>query len=122
MISELVDEPVAPPAPRPRTWVAPLVSSLITLPAALVAHVIAGASQMACDACSPAVAVRFERSVEWAFTVFGWGLTVSLLTLATAWLLPWEERFAGRRIGFSVAAPFAVAATFVLFLALVDWP
>ncbi|MFF3496101.1 hypothetical protein ACFYWS_32685 [Streptomyces sp. NPDC002795] len=109
MISELVDDSVAPPAPRPRTWVAPLMSSVVTLPAALVAYVIAAA-------------VRFEVSAEWAFTVFGWGMTVALLTLATAWLLPWEERFVARRRGFSVAAPFAVVATFVLYLALVDWP
>ncbi|MFD7299286.1 hypothetical protein ACFV9W_38935 [Streptomyces sp. NPDC059897] len=104
MISELVDDSVAPPAPRPRAWVAPLVSSVITLPAALLAYGTAAASQ------------------AWPFTVFGWGLTVALLTLATAWLLPWEERFVARRRGFSVAAPFAVAAAFALYLVLVDWP
>ncbi|WP_425829415.1 hypothetical protein [Streptomyces fractus] len=112
MISELVDDSVdgsvddrvAPSAPRPRTWVAPLISSVITLPAALLAYGVAAASQ------------------KWPFTVFGWGLTVALLTLATAWLLPWEERFVARRRGFAVAAPFAVVAAFVLYLALVDWP
>ncbi|MGD6743220.1 hypothetical protein ACOKM3_15415 [Streptomyces sp. BH106] len=109
MISELVDDSVAPAAPRPRTWVAPLVSSVVTLPVALLAYVTAAA-------------VRFEAGTERAFTVFGWGLTVALLTLATAWLLPWEERFMARRRGFSVAAPFAVVAAFVLYLALVDWP
>ncbi|MGY0491685.1 hypothetical protein [Streptomyces sp. WG-D5] len=122
MTSELVVDSVALSAPRSRSWVAPLVSSVITLPAAFFAYVVAAASQMACDACSGAAAVRFEASAEWAFTVFGWGLTVSLLTLATAWLLPWEGRFASRRLGFALAAPFAVAVTLVLYLVLVDWP
>lgn len=86
MISELVDDSVAAAAPRPRTWVAPLMSSVVTLPVALLAYV-------------NAAAVRFGAGAEWAFTVFGWGLTVALLTLATAWLLPWEERFMARRRG-----------------------
>ncbi|MEB8339318.1 hypothetical protein [Streptomyces endophyticus] len=110
MISELMADSAAPPAPRLRSWVAPLISSLITLPAAFFAHRFA------------AEAARFGSGAERAFTVFGWGLTVALLTLATAWLLPWEERFVARRRGFSVAAPFAVVATFALYLVLVDWP
>ncbi|MFI5665127.1 hypothetical protein [Streptomyces sp. NPDC051684] len=101
MISELAAEPAAPSAPRPRAWVAPLVSSLVTLPGAFLAWMAVGTD---------------------AEPVFGWGLTVALLTLATAWLLPWEEGFVARRRGFSVAAPFAVVAAFVLYLVLVDWP
>ncbi|MER5443864.1 hypothetical protein [Streptomyces sp. NPDC002790] len=100
MISELAAEPAAPSASRLRVWVAPLASSLVTLPGAFLAWMGVG------------------RDAE---PVFGWGLTVALLTLATAWLLPWEGRFVARRRGFSVVAPFAVAATYLLYLVHVDW-
>ncbi|WP_372352865.1 hypothetical protein [Streptomyces sp. KL116D] len=122
MIDELAADPAVRPAPRSRQWVAPLVSSLVTLPAALVAWAVAGLSPMACDACTDAQVARFEPSYERAFTVFGWGLTISLLVLATAWLLPWEERFAARRTGFAAVAPFAVLVTYLVFAGIVDWP
>ncbi|WP_407700469.1 hypothetical protein [Streptomyces beihaiensis] len=92
------------------------------MPGVLFALVAAGLAPMACDACTGGQAARFEASFERAHTVFGWGLTVSLLVLATAWLLPWQERYAARRVGFAVVAPFAVAATYLVFTGMVDWP
>lgn len=116
------DFSAARPARYRRYWVAPLLSSVVTLPAAFLAFVFAGLAPMACDACTTAEADRFDPSFDRAFTVFGWGLTASLLVLATAWLLPWREQYAARRVGFAVTAPFAVAVTYLVFLGMVDWP
>ncbi|WP_306318903.1 MULTISPECIES: hypothetical protein [unclassified Streptomyces] len=123
MTLELVDDAPMTRSARPnRQWVAPLISSVVTLPAAFFAHLFASLMAMACDSCGDAALARFEPSYERAYTVFGWGLTISLLVLATAWLLPWHERYAVRRIGFSAAAPIAVVVTFVAFMVMIDWP
>ncbi|MGY0018771.1 hypothetical protein ACVHNB_07270 [Streptomyces sp. YJ-C3] len=119
---DLAADAPARPARYARHWVAPLLSSLVTLPAAFFAYVFAGLSPMACDSCTDAQLDRFEPSFDRAFTVFGLSLTVSLLVLATAWLLPWQERYAERRTGFAVLAPIAVVVTYVVFVAMVDWP
>ncbi|MFD8572947.1 hypothetical protein [Streptomyces sp. NPDC057694] len=119
MTQELAAAPAEPPS---RQWIAPLLSTLATLPGAFFAYVFAGLSGMACDSCTDAQADRFDPSFDRAFTVFGWGLVVSLLVLATAWLLPWQRRFAGWRIGLAVAAPFVVVFSGIAFGGLVDWP
>ncbi|GAA2313427.1 hypothetical protein GCM10010431_37200 [Streptomyces kunmingensis] len=92
------------------------------MPGAFFAFVFAGLAPMACDSCTDAEVSSFEPSFDRAFMVFGWGLTASLLLLATAWLLPWQERFAARRVGFALVAPVAVLVTYVVFLGMVDWP
>ncbi|MYW63598.1 hypothetical protein GTY65_05835 [Streptomyces sp. SID8379] len=116
------DSAVSRPARHARHWVAPVISSLVTLPAAFFAYVFASLMPMACDSCTEAEAARFDPSFDRAYTVFGWGLAVSLLLLVTAWLLPWQERFVARRIGFAVAAPFAVGLTYLVFMGMIDWP
>ncbi|MEU6848067.1 hypothetical protein ABZ930_40055 [Streptomyces sp. NPDC046716] len=105
-----------------RQWIAPLLSTLATIPGAFFAYLFAGLSGMACDSCTDAQADRFDPSFDRAFTVFGWGLTVALLVLVTAWLLPWRERFTGWRIGLAVGAPFLVVLSGLAFGGLVDWP
>ncbi|WP_353944796.1 hypothetical protein ABII15_26595 [Streptomyces sp. HUAS MG91] len=105
-----------------RQWIAPLLSTLVTIPGAFFAHVFAGLSGMACDSCTAAQADRFEPSFDRALTVFGWGLALSLLVLVTAWVLPWQRRFAPWRIGLAVAAPFVVVFSCVAFGGIVDWP
>ncbi|MFJ8828294.1 hypothetical protein ACIREE_42115 [Streptomyces sp. NPDC102467] len=122
MTSDIAADVHIRPARLARHWVAPLLSSVVTLPGAFFAYVFAALAPMACDACTDAQAAAFDPSFDRAFTVFGFSLTVSLLVLATAWLLPWEERFAARRVGFAALAPGAVLVTYLIFLGMVDWP
>ncbi|MFD5939104.1 MULTISPECIES: hypothetical protein [Streptomyces] len=85
-------------APDPRAWVAPLISTLLTLPMGLVALFVGGLTPMACDSCDGAAADRFDAS----FTH--------------------RIRHAARRVGLALTAPATVVVTFVAFMALVDWP
>ncbi|MEV3858108.1 hypothetical protein AB0J38_27725 [Streptomyces sp. NPDC050095] len=112
----------ARPTRYARHWVAPVLSSVVTLPGAFFAYLLAGLMPMACDSCTDAEAAAFDPAFDRAFTVFGWGLTASLLVLATAWLLPWQERYVGRRIAFAVAAPLAVLLTYIVFMSMLDLP
>ncbi|MGW6982663.1 hypothetical protein ACWGE1_25040 [Streptomyces sp. NPDC054932] len=114
---------VAPDAPRhPRTFVAPLVSTLLTLPLAAVAFFLVGMSPMACDSCATAASDRFDTSYHVAFPVFGSGLVAVLVLLVTAWALPRQRRFATARVWFAVIAPAAVVLDFLVFYGIVDWP
>lgn len=114
--------PPDPRAPAPRSWIAPLISTLLTLPMAFFALVFAGLSQMACGSCGETDQSRFDPSFDTAFTVFGCGLTVPAVLLLLSWTLPWQRRYAARRVLFAVAAFFAVPFLYLLFLGLVDWP
>ncbi|MET9964019.1 hypothetical protein ABZ128_33920 [Streptomyces sp. NPDC006326] len=114
--------PDSPQAPHRRAFVAPLVSTLVTLPAALVSFFIVGLSPMACDSCNGAVADRFDASYEVAFSVFTAGLLVVLVLLVACWALPWQRRNAARRVVLALCAPAAVVLDYLVFAALVDWP
>ncbi|MFK4101326.1 hypothetical protein ACI2L1_14855 [Streptomyces sp. NPDC019531] len=103
-------------------WVAPLVSTLLTLPACLLVYLVGGLSTMACDSCAGAEADRFESSFGVAFPVLLGGLGIALFLLAASWALPWERRNTARRVGFALAAPVMVPCVYVVFAALVDWP
>jgi hypothetical protein len=59
-------------------WVAPLVSTVLTLPACLAAWFFDGFSAMACDGCDGTEADRFEASYAVAFPVLLGGLGVAL--------------------------------------------
>ncbi|MGW7329291.1 hypothetical protein ACWGIU_12020 [Streptomyces sp. NPDC054840] len=109
-------------ARRPRAFVAPLVSTLLTLPMAAVAFFFVGLSPMACDSCGDAASDRFDASYGIAFPVFASGLAVVLVLLLAAWALPRQRRHAAARVWFAVAAPAAVVLDFVVFNGLVDWP
>ncbi|MEU9165409.1 hypothetical protein AB0D29_34670 [Streptomyces sp. NPDC048424] len=109
-------------ARHPRAFVAPLVSTLLTLPLAAVAFFFVGLSPMACDSCGEAASDRFDASYGTAFTVFGFGLLVVLAVLLAAWALPWQRRHAAARVWLAVVAPAAVVFDFVVFNGLVDWP
>jgi NhaP-type Na+/H+ or K+/H+ antiporter len=103
-------------------WVAPLLSTLLTLPACLLAYVVGGLSVMACDSCAGPEADRFESSFGIAFPVLLGGLGIALFLLAAGWALPWERRNSARRVALALAAPLMVASVYVLFTVLVDWP
>jgi len=103
-------------------WTAPLISTLLTLPACLIAYFFGGFSAMACDACDGTRADRFESSYAIAFPVLLAGLGTALFLLAASWALPWERHQTPRRIGLATAAPAMVPFAYVVFVALVDWP
>jgi len=103
-------------------WVAPLVSTLLTLPACVLVYFIGGFSAMACDSCTAPEADRFDSTFGVAFPVLLGGLGLALFLLAASWALPWERRSTARRVGFALAAPVLVAGVYVVFTALVDWP
>ncbi|MEV6682532.1 hypothetical protein AB0N09_37575 [Streptomyces erythrochromogenes] len=122
--------PTTPPAPapdagtgrHPRAFVAPLVSTLLTLPVAAVAFFFVGPAPMACDSCGGEVSDRFDASYDLAFPVFGFGLVVALVVLLSAWALPWQRRNAAARVWLAVIAPAAAVFDFIVFHGLVDWP
>lgn len=105
-----------------RAWIAPLVSTLVTLPLAFFAFLFGGLSPMACDSCTEAESDRFDASFGPAWTVLCCGLVLSLILLMVAWALPWRRSRAARRILITFFAPATVLLTYVAFAALVDWP
>ncbi|MEV5970892.1 hypothetical protein [Streptomyces sp. NPDC051921] len=111
-----------PDAPVTGGWVAPLVSTLFTLPMGLIALFFAGLSPMACDSCNGADADRFDASFELAFPIFAVGLLVSLALLITSWALPRRARHRARRAGFALAAPLTVVLATVVFAGLLQTP
>lgn len=106
----------------PHAWVAPLVSTLVTLPASGVALLYGGLSPMACDSCNGAQADRFTHSFDAGWAVLCTGLVLALAVLVAAWAVPWRQRRTATRVLLSLAAPTTVGVAVVAFAALVDWP
>jgi cell division protein FtsX len=109
-------------SPDRRAFVAPLISTLLTVVTAAITFLFVGFSPMACDSCNGEVAHRFDESFQTAFTVYQAGLLVTLGLLVAGWALPWQRRMAARRVGIALAAPAALVLDVVVFYALVDWP
>ncbi|MFJ8754840.1 hypothetical protein ACIREO_36860 [Streptomyces sp. NPDC102441] len=114
------DDPLNPRSPH--AWAGPLISTLVTLPAAALALFFGGLSPMACDSCDGAQADRFTDSFNAAWAALCTGLVLSLVVLVASWALPWRRRQAAARVLLSIAAPAVVCVAFVAFMALVDWP
>ncbi|GAA2962897.1 MULTISPECIES: hypothetical protein [Streptomyces] len=109
--------------PRVRhAWVAPLLSTLLTLPAAGFALLYGGLSPMACDSCDGAEADRFTESFDAAWAVLCAGLLLSMAVLLASWVLPWRQRHVPTRALLSVAAPGTVLVAFIAFMTVVDRP
>ncbi|MFE2296106.1 hypothetical protein [Streptomyces sp. NPDC059452] len=106
----------------PRAWVAPLTTTLVTVPAGLVALLVGGFTPMVCDSCVGPAGDRFEASFGPAWTILWVGLTLALITLIASWAAPWQLRNASLRLTLALAAPATVVVTFVAFMSLVDWP
>ncbi|MGW1409606.1 DUF983 domain-containing protein [Streptomyces sp. NPDC002403] len=106
-------------SPR-HTWVASLISTVVTLPLAFFALVYSMLSPMACDSCSEADAHRFDASFGPAWAVTCCGLLLSLVILVASWVL--TRRRPPTAIGLAVAAPATVFFTWVAFMALINWP
>ncbi|MER7467152.1 hypothetical protein [Streptomyces sp. NPDC097981] len=109
-------------SPDKRAFVAPLVSTLLTLPMALVAFFFVGLSPMACDSCGEAAGHRFDASFDIAFPVFTTGLLLVLAVLVASWALPWQRRNSARRVSFALLAPAAVILDYIVFAGIIDWP
>ncbi|WP_030694046.1 hypothetical protein [Streptomyces globisporus] len=107
----LPNTPDALDAPATGSWIAPLFSTLLTLPLGFFALAFAMLSPMACDSCDGAEADRFDAAFKVAFPTFAVGLLVSLALLIAAWIPP-------RRAGLAVAAPPAVVVTLLVFMGL----
>ncbi|WP_327297306.1 MULTISPECIES: hypothetical protein [unclassified Streptomyces] len=103
-------------------WIAPLVSTFVTLPCGLVAFTVAALSGMACDSCSEAELNRFSPSYSTGFDVFIFGLLLPLGFLLASWSLPRQQRNNDRRLLLALAAPVSLLLVFLLFRGLVDWP
>ncbi|MFE4453645.1 hypothetical protein [Streptomyces sp. NPDC056796] len=114
------DELLGPRAPY--TWVAPLVSTVVTLPAAFFALFYGGLSPMACDPCNGAQAHRFDDSFHTAWPVLCTGLVLALIVLVASWAVPRRREQDVRRRVLAVSAPAVVGAAVVAFTGLVDWP
>lgn len=104
------------------SWIAPLISSVVTVPSGLLALAYGALSPMACDSCNGAVAAGFHDSFMTAWTVLCIGLVLALIVLIATWAIPHQLRYAARRVGLALTAPTVVGVTFVAFMALVDWP
>ncbi|MET9951706.1 hypothetical protein ABZ135_09170 [Streptomyces sp. NPDC006339] len=111
-----------PDARATGAWIAPLVSTLVTVPLGLLTLFFAGLSPMACDSCNGAEADRFDASFAVAFPVVVTGLLVALGLLVTAWALPRRVRHSARRVGFALAAPATVVLAGMVFAGLLDTP
>ncbi|WP_329383736.1 hypothetical protein OG625_21970 [Streptomyces sp. NBC_01351] len=105
-----------------RAFIAPLASTLLTLPLAFLSLLYAGLSPMACDSCGGQTADAFDASFEIAWPVFMAGLLGVLGLLLWCWALPWKTVNAPRRVGIAIAAPAVVLLNAVVFWALLDLP
>lgn len=105
-----------------RAYIAPLASTLLTLPLAFLSLLYAGLSPMACDSCATEAAHAFDASFETAWPVFWVGLLGTLALLVWCWALPWRTGNAARRVGIALAAPALVLLNAAVFWALLDLP
>ncbi|MFF7339370.1 DUF983 domain-containing protein [Streptomyces sp. NPDC008163] len=105
----------------PRTsWIAPLASTVITLPVAFYALLTSMLMPMACDSCTEEEAHRFDASFGPAFVVSCCGLALSLCVLLASWVCMRKRPAAS--VFLAVTAPISVLFTWMLFMGLVDTP
>ncbi|WP_327355724.1 hypothetical protein [Streptomyces sp. NBC_01304] len=120
--TEVADLESSPDDPIPRAWLAPLLSTVVTLPLACFAYIVVAFSAMACDSCSDADSERFESSWDIAFPVYGLGHVVTLGLLIAGWTVPAQLRYRGRRVAFAWLAPLSLVALYLVFWGLLDLP
>ncbi|PZT72470.1 MULTISPECIES: hypothetical protein [unclassified Streptomyces] len=101
-------------------WIAPLASTVITLPVAFYALLTSMLMPMACDSCTEAEAHRFDASFGPAFVVSCCGLALSLCVLLASWVC--MRRRPAASVLLAMAAPISVVFTWLLFVSLVDTP
>ncbi|MFE6766274.1 hypothetical protein [Streptomyces sp. NPDC057689] len=110
----------AVPNRRRKTWIAPLISTIVTPPLAFYTWVLGVFASVACEACSEAENHGFATSFNTGWILFLCGLALAFLTMVASWV------FAQRRpvttVLLALAAPVTVFLSCALFMAVVDWP
>ncbi|MGW3657617.1 hypothetical protein ACWD6R_18870 [Streptomyces sp. NPDC005151] len=101
-------------------WIASLISTIVTLPLALIALAHTMLSPMACDSCSEAESDRFTKSFDPAWGVFCSGLALAVIALIASWSS--TRRRPPACVLLAVLAPATVVLGWVVFMAMVDWP
>lgn len=106
----------------PGGWVAPLMSTVVTLPFAFYTMIWGMFSPMACDSCMEAEADRFEASFDIAFPVLVCGLVLALILLVVSWCLPRRPDRVAPRVLLALLAPVTVGLDLLLFIGILDTP
>ena len=106
---------------RRRGWIAPLLSTLVTVPMALIATVFVGLSPMACDPCQGAQLERFEDSFDVAINVYWVGLALTASLLFADYVATWQRQDSPRLI-LAVLAPLSAFCNYLLFAGLLTEP
>ncbi|WUS97599.1 hypothetical protein OHA46_13330 [Streptomyces sp. NBC_00708] len=105
---------------RRRTWIASLISTIVTLPLAFFTFVISVISSVACQACSAAENHHFAETFNPGSIVFRCGLVLAFVMTLASWVCTRTRPAAA--ILLAVAAPATVVLACMLFSAIVDWP
>ncbi|WP_431042106.1 hypothetical protein ACQUSR_09435 [Streptomyces sp. P1-3] len=103
-------------------WIAPLLSTLVTLPIAYLCSIGVGFAGMSCDVGTETEIDRCNADVPTATTVYLYGLLLPLGLLLASWFLPWRLRHRLRRSLLAVLAPCSLILAYMIFHSLVDWP
>ncbi|MYS36293.1 hypothetical protein K388_04993 [Streptomyces sp. KhCrAH-43] len=110
----------AAPNRRRKTWIASLISTIVTPPLALFAFGISVFGAMACDACSAAETRHFAATFNPGSIVFRCGLVLAFVMMFASWVFTRSRPAA--TILLAVAAPATVFLSWALFMSVVDWP
>lgn len=102
-----------------RGWTAPVMSTLVTLPLALLAFALVGLSAMSCDDCQGAELKRFDESLHVAWIVYRIGLTLPAGLLLADYVATWRRREAAR-LWLAFLAPPSVLIPYMLFAGILD--
>ncbi|TVL94154.1 hypothetical protein [Streptomyces sp. SAJ15] len=108
--------------PHRGAWIAPLLSTLLTLPAALLSSMGVAFAGMSCDVGTSAEIRQCNASAFNAGKVFFYGLLLPLGLLLSSWCLPWQQRHRSIRSALALLTPFSVIVLYLVFDSLVDWP
>jgi hypothetical protein len=93
-------------------YVAPLIATLLGGPLMLIGLLVACASPMATDPCTPGGCHDLNRMLLIIPCVLGLGL----VALVLAWVLPWRLDMRAYRCVAAVAAPLLALTTLLLYL------
>lgn len=104
----------------PYLWVAPLISTLLTIPASVIGFFFAMFSAMMCDSCNGAESEKFDQTYGVALVVFSLILLVALGMLIASWVLQWLASTPARSLPYAFAAPACVVIGWFLFSVVVS--
>jgi hypothetical protein len=104
-----------------RPWVAPIISTLITLVLSVYAWAFVSLMPYECEMKCEAPELRhFYDSYRVIYRFFVCGLSIPLLALLESYRLTWRRRHPTRRIMLAIAAPLTVFFLYLITASLVD--